>query len=109
MKNNILFSFILMSICACQSPSNKPEAPKAAETPTAPVAQTTPTFCYQMDQGGEHVKCQLLSAANGEFTGYYTWYIEGKDGTQGVLKGKNFLSDTLIAEHTYMQEGIIYI
>jgi hypothetical protein len=69
------------------------------------MAETTSTFCYQFDHQGEHIKCQLFSAANGEFTGYYTWYIEGKDGMHGVLKGKNFFNDTLLADYTYIQEG----
>jgi hypothetical protein len=72
------------------------------------MVQTTPTFCYQFDHQGEHAACQLLSAANGTYNGYYSWYIEGKDGTEGVLKGKNsFFGDTLIMEHKYMQEGQI--
>ncbi len=70
-----------------------------------PMVETTPSSCYQFDHQGEHIKCQLFSAANGEFNGYYSWYIDEKDGTQGVLKGKNFFSDTLFAEHTYIQEG----
>jgi hypothetical protein len=69
--------------------------------------ETSTKYCYQYNQQGEHVACQIFTAANGAFSGYYTWYIEGKDGTQGVLKGTNFNSDTLIVEHTYMQEGSV--
>jgi hypothetical protein len=69
--------------------------------------ETSSKYCYQFDQQGERIACQIYAAANGEFTGYYTWGIEGKDGTQGVLKGKNFNSDTLVMEHTYMQEGSV--
>ena len=109
MKNILFLCLLILSVCACQSPATKPaeaSAPQKAE-PTPQIAATTPTFCYQFNQNGEHVSCQLLSAANGEFSGYYSWYIDGKDGTYGVLKGKNFFSDTLIAEHTYMQEGSV--
>jgi hypothetical protein len=109
MKNNLLFCFILMGFCACQNPTSKPteaSVPKTPET-VAPIMQTTPTFCYQFEHQGEHIKCQLLSAANGTFSGYYSWYIDGKDGAYGVLNGTNFFSDTLIAEHTYMQEGSV--
>jgi hypothetical protein len=106
MKNNFLFFCGLLCACACQNPTSKPEttAPKTTETT---IAQTTPTFCYEFDQQGEHIKCQILSAANGEFSGYYSWYIDGKDGTYGVLKGKNFFSDTLTADYTYTQEGSV--
>jgi hypothetical protein len=69
--------------------------------------ETSTKYCYQYNQQGEHVACQIFTAANGTFSGYYTWYIEGKDGTQGVLKGANFNSDTLTVEHTYMQEGSV--
>jgi hypothetical protein len=70
------------------------------------IAQTTPTFCYQFNHQGEHTSCQIMSAANGEFNGYYSWYIEEKDGTEGILRGKNsFFGDTLIMEHKYIQEG----
>ncbi len=68
---------------------------------------TATSHCYQFDSQGEYAKCQLFSAVDGKFSGYYSWYIDGKDGTQGVLKGKNFNSDTLFAEHTYMQEGSV--
>ncbi len=78
-----------------------------AETEDDDATSMAPQYCYQFNQQGEHVSCQILTAANGEFSGYYKWYIDGKDGTQGVLKGKNFNSDTLVMEHTYMQEGAV--
>jgi hypothetical protein len=68
-------------------------------------ADNPPSFCYELDSEGEHTLCQLFTAANGEFSGYYSWFIDGKDGTEGVLKGKNVNSDTLVATHTYIQEG----
>ena len=83
------------------------KAGKVNDPMTKKMAETTSTFCYQFDNQGVHIKCQILRAANGEFTGYYTWYIDEKDGTQGVLKGKNFNSDTLYTEHSYIQEGIV--
>ena len=101
MKNNLLFFFITIFICACQSPAVKQDS----SAPQTAGAQVTPIFCVVYDQQGEHIKCQIKSATNGEFTGYYSWYIDGKDGTQGVLKGRNFFSDTLFAEHTFIQEG----
>ena len=83
------------------------KAGKVNDPMAAEKSATTPSFCYQFNQEGEHSSCQLFTAANGEYSGYYTWYIEGKDGTQGVLKGKNFNGDTLFAEHSYIQEGIV--
>ena len=80
---------------------------KVNDSMAGQMAETTPTFCYQLNEKGEHASCQFFTAANGEFTGYYTWFIEGKDGTQGVLKGKNFNSDTLYIDHSYIQEGIV--
>ena len=85
------------------------KAGKANNPMATGMVQTTPTFCYQYNEKGEQASCQLLTAANGEFTGYYTWHIEEKDGTQGVLKGKNFNSDTLFIEHSYIQEGSVAI
>jgi hypothetical protein len=110
MKNNLFLFIIALYICACQSPTPKSDAPvtatKATDTTAVLVAQTTPTFCYQFEHQGEHTACQIISAANGEFKGYYSWYIEEKDGTQGILRGKNsFFGDTLIMEHKYIQEG----
>jgi hypothetical protein len=80
--------------------AGKVNDPMAAETD-----ETSLSFCYQFEHQGEHIKCELFSAADGKFSGYYSWYIDGKDGTQGVLRGKNFNNDTLFAEHTYIQEG----
>jgi hypothetical protein len=109
MKNILFLCLLILSVWACQNPATKPaeaSTPQKAE-PTPQIAATTPTFCYQFNQNGEHVYCQLLSAANGNFSGYYSWYIDGKDGAYGVLKGTNFFSDTLIADHIYMQEGSV--
>ena len=80
--------------------AGKVNDPMATETD-----RTALTYCYQFDHQGEHIKCQLFSAADGKFSGYYSWYIDEKDGSQGVLKGNNFNGDTLFAEHTYIQEG----
>jgi hypothetical protein len=77
-----------------------------AATPNTPVSITNNSFCYQYKQNGETMSCQLSVQANGNFNGYYSWYIEGKDGTKGILKGKNnFKSDTLFTTHKYVQEG----
>jgi hypothetical protein len=81
------------------------KAGKINEPMPTETAATTPSYCYQFNNQGEHIACQLLTAANGEFSGYHSWFIDGKDGTKGVLKGKNFNSDTLFIEHTYFQEG----
>jgi hypothetical protein len=82
--------------------------PMAAVAPTtnAPVATTNQSYCYQYKKEGETMSCQLSVNEKGDFTGYYAWYIEEKDGTQGILKGKNsFKSDTLFTTHKYIQEG----
>lgn len=69
---------------------------------------TTKPYCYQFSKDGEHIACRLDVAENGQFSGYYNWYIDGKDGTQGVLSSKsNFNDETLYMEYTYMQEGIV--
>jgi hypothetical protein len=68
---------------------------------------TTP-HCYQFSKNGEHVALRLDVGENGQFSGYYNWYIDGKDGTQGVLSSKsNFNKDTLFIKYTYIQEGMV--
>lgn len=80
--------------------------PMVAPSTNMPVATTSPSHCYQYKKDGETMSCQLSVNEKGDFTGYYAWYIEEKDGTQGVLKGKNsFKSDTLLMTHKYIQEG----
>jgi hypothetical protein len=81
--------------------------PMAAVSSTSePVATTSQSYCYQYKKDGETMSCQLSVHEKGDFTGHYAWYIEEKDGTQGILKGKNsFKSDTLFTTHKYIQEG----
>jgi hypothetical protein len=80
--------------------------PMAAPTTNVPAITTNQSYCYQYKQGGETMSCQLSVNEKGDFTGYYAWYIEEKDGTQGILKSKNsFKSDTIFTDHKYIQEG----
>jgi hypothetical protein len=74
--------------------------------PMAETDEVTPSICYQYNKDGEHVSCQLYISDNGEYSGYYHWYIDGKDGTQGVLESTGLNKDTLTLNHTYIQEGI---
>jgi hypothetical protein len=99
-KVHEMASSVMAELGIADIKAGKVNDPMATETD-----RTALTYCYQFDHQGEHVKCQLFSAADGKFSGYYSWYIDEKDGTQGVLKGNNFNSDTLFAEHTYIQEG----
>ena len=67
---------------------------------------TSTAYCYQFNEKGESITCHFNVGDNGAFTGYYKWGIEGKDGTQGIITGKNFKKDTISCVHKYYQEGI---
>jgi hypothetical protein len=73
-----------------------------------PMAATTDENCYQHTMNGDTTSCQLTLSQNGEFTGYYYSAISEKDGSAGILKGKQIAgSDTLLADFKYYQEGMI--
>ena len=67
---------------------------------------TATAFCYQFKEEGETVTCHFDVGDNGDFTGYYIWGIQGKDGTEGILTGKNFKKETFSCVHKYYHEGI---
>jgi hypothetical protein len=65
-------------------------------------------YCFQFNHQGEHTYCHLIISENGDYHGYYNYFIEEKDGMSGVLEGKtSFFNDTLLMNLTYMQEGIV--
>jgi hypothetical protein len=65
-------------------------------------------YCYQFNHQGEHTYCHLIVNENGDFHGYYNYFIEEKDGMRGILEGKNsFFNDTLLMDYCYYQEGIL--
>ncbi len=69
---------------------------------------TVTPHCYQYSKDGEHIACRLEVDEKGQFSGYYSWHIDGKDGTQGIVSSKsNFKNDTLYMQQTYIQEGIV--
>jgi hypothetical protein len=95
-----------MAAAPTSAPTSAPALAPKPESASAPTSAMKATYCYQSKKDGETMSCQLSVNEKGDFTGYYAWYIEEKDGTQGILKGKNsFKSDTLIIEHKYIQEG----
>jgi hypothetical protein len=75
--------------------------PMAAESDVA-----TTDYCYHFSKNGENMSIQVNAKKNGDFRGYYNWYIEEKDGTNGVLHGRNFQKDTIYMTYEYYQEGI---
>jgi hypothetical protein len=68
------------------------------------AANQTGDFCYQFVMNGDTTSCQITMNENNEFKGFYAWKPDGKDGTFGILTGKQS-NDTLVANYKYMQEG----
>jgi len=77
-----------------------PSAPKEAE-----VAEPAGDQCYAWRADGNVVEMSFNVNSHQEINGNLTYNLVGKDKNEGTLIG-NMKGDTLIADYTFMSEGV---
>jgi hypothetical protein len=77
-----------------------PSAPKEAE-----VAEPAGDQCYAWRADGNVVEMSFNVNSHQEVNGNLTYNLVGKDKNEGTLIG-NMKGDTLIADYTFMSEGV---
>ena len=86
------------------------KAPEPVEIPPSPpkeaeVAEPSGDQCYSLAANGSMVALSFNVNSHQEVNGKLSYDISGKDKNEGTIIG-NMKGDTLIADYTFMSEGV---
>lgn len=107
MKKILAITVVVLSVfISCKKeatlppPEITPSAPKEAE-----IAEPAGDQCYVSTANNSTVKLSFNVNSHQEVNGKLTYSLYGKDKNEGTLIG-NMKGDTLIADYTFMSEGV---
>ncbi|MWB96649.1 hypothetical protein GON26_19980 [Flavobacterium sp. GA093] len=104
MKKVLLLAAIICSFASCKKNTTAPEiipsAPKEAE-----IVEPAGNQCYASTRDSSIVSLSFNVNSHQEVNGKLDYNLYGKDKNEGTIIG-NMKGDTLIADYTFMSEGV---
>lgn len=105
--STLLLGWLFLSISACNPPYTNKRGEQAVGE-TGEVAQIPAPSCYLYASDRDTVYLVLDPPVEGRVTGELRYDFYERDGNIGFIEGK-LQGDTLIADYTFLSEGIISV